>query len=70
MPTERFTRQVLARDDNLCQRRNPGCTITATHVEMAYTVEELRAFRRDPNSPDNWLSVCDHCAQPVHKQQD
>lgn len=58
-----FHTQVLARDNHQCQAQRPGCTHTATTVELTRTPRELRALKREADNPDNWQSVCENCRQ-------
>jgi 5-methylcytosine-specific restriction enzyme A len=49
--------QVLKRDQNRCQIREPGCTIQATQVDKIINV----AAGGDPLDPRNLRAACAHC---------
>ena len=60
--TDRQQRYVYARAQQHCQRKQPGCTLAATHIELAYPIDQLAALKRDPNNPDNSVAVCNTCS--------
>lgn len=62
MLTERQIRYIIARAEYTCEYE--GCTNEATLVQLHYPVDQLRAFNRDPDAPDNYCAICeDHAPQ-------
>ncbi len=63
-------RQVLNRDDGLCQLRHPGCTIDATEVHHLYGVNKHQGRdSEDAMNPDTCISVCTQCHSVETKRQ-
>lgn len=56
MLTERQVRYIIARAEYTCQYE--GCTNPASLVQLQYPIDELLAFHRDPNAPDNYCAIC------------
>ena len=60
---QRVRRQILDRDQHLCQIREPGCTGHATTVDHIVGLAQLGIPRNHPAAinPHNLQSACTHC---------
>ena len=58
------TEMVIRRDNRVCRFRFTGCRRHATRVVL-----DVPEFLGGPNSDDNALAACDHCADTQQHQR-